>query len=65
LSQKNGFDFKNSTKILLKKIILKIFQKRIKKEQITRLCLGVKPPYEKMVFRHMMKFWKTGILVGG
>ena len=50
---------------MVKKIILKIFQKKIKKEQITRLCLGVKPPYEKRVFRHMMKFWKIGILVGG
>ena len=50
---------------MVKKIILKIFQKRIKKEQITRLYLGVKPPYEKMVFRHMMKFWKIVILVGG
>jgi hypothetical protein len=52
-------------KNIVKKIILKIFQKMIKKEQITRLCLGVKPPYEKRLFRHMMKFWKIDILVGG
>jgi len=34
-------------------------------DEIIRSCLGVKPPYEKMGFRHMMKFWKTGILMGG
>jgi hypothetical protein len=36
-----------------------------KKAEFTKLCLGVKPPLEKRTFRHMMKFWKTGILVGG
>jgi len=30
-----------------------------------KLYLGVKPPLEKRVFRHMMKFWKTDILMGG
>ena len=34
-------------------------------DKIIRSCLGVKPPYEKRGFRHMMKFWKTGILMGG
>ena len=34
-------------------------------DEITRSCLGVKPPYEKRGFRHRMKFWKTGILMGG
>jgi len=37
----------------------------IKNDQIIKLCLGVKPPYEKRVFRHMVKFWKRGILMGG
>ena len=34
-------------------------------DKTTRSCLRVKPPYEKIRFRHMMKFWKTGILMGG
>ena len=34
-------------------------------DEIIRSRLGVKPPYEKRGFRHMMKFWKTGILMGG
>ena len=38
---------------------------KINREQMTKLCLGAKPPYEKRVFRHMMKFWKRGILMGG
>ena len=42
-----------------------VFPKMIKNDQIIKLCLGVKPPYEKMVFRHMVKFWKRGILMGG
>ena len=36
-----------------------------KNDKNTRSCLRVKPPYEKRSFRHMMKFWKTGILMGG
>ena len=34
-------------------------------DKTTSSCLRVKPPYEKKGFRHMMKFWKTGILMGG
>jgi hypothetical protein len=34
-------------------------------DKTTSSCLRVKPPYEKRGFRHMMKFWKTGILMGG
>jgi hypothetical protein len=30
-----------------------------------KLYLGVKPPLQKRPFSHVMKYWKTGILMGG
>jgi hypothetical protein len=47
------------TNILLKSI------KDPKKKYFTKLCLSVKPPLEKIPFRHMMKCLKRVILVGG
>jgi hypothetical protein len=50
---------------IVKNIFLKYFRKITKKEQFTKLYLGVKPPLQKSTFRRMVKFWKKGILMGG
>ena len=34
----------------------KFVEKIAKNVQFLKLCLGVKPPYEKSRFRHMVKF---------
>ena len=48
-----------------KKYFWKWMNKMANNDKTTSSCLRVKPPYEKRGFRHMMKFWKTGILMGG
>tara|TARA_B110000438_G_scaffold75313_1_gene75443 strand:+ start:836 stop:1009 length:174 start_codon:yes stop_codon:yes gene_type:complete len=53
----------NNLKILGDTILKYI--KNPKKIHFTKLCLSVKPPLEKRSFRHMMKYLKVVILMGG
>jgi len=46
-------------------MIKKFVEKIGKNVQFLKSCLGVKPPYGKSRFRHRVKFWKMGVLMGG